>query len=201
MPTDALPSQPSQPPSTSDSSQPTQPVAASTSAASRYPHSVTTAANIPLHISPLSAAPPLPDDTRGRSSGTPQPPATKVARTAPTTPYVPSHLLRFDNPFDPAYNQTRHDALSKLHFPQTPHEEYNFWVSLYYFVCTPQQYRCTCIRLQSFRPSNSPHIQPQQLRFLIHVCTRYLHFSQLVCGLILARSQSLPLHCSRSSSH
>ena len=49
MPTDALPSQPSQPPSTSDPSQSAQPVSASTSAASRYPHSVTTAANIPLH--------------------------------------------------------------------------------------------------------------------------------------------------------
>ena len=109
------------------------------SAASLYPHSVTTAANIPLHISPLSAAPPLPDETRGRSSGTPQPPAAKVARTAPTTPYVPSHLLRFDNPFDPSYNQARHDALSKLRFPQTQHEEYNFWVSLYYFFSTPMQ--------------------------------------------------------------
>ena len=139
MPTDALPSQPSQPPSTSDPSQSTQPASASTSAASRYPHSVTTAANIPLHISPLSAAPPLPDDARGRSSGTPQPPAAKVARTAPTTPYVPSHLLRFDNPFDPAYNQARHDALSKLRFPQTSMRSINFWVSLYYFVSTPMQ--------------------------------------------------------------
>ena len=140
MPTDALPSQPSQPLSTSDPSQPQQSLSTTqSSAASLYPHSVTTAANIPLHISPLSAAPPLPDETRGRSSGTPQPPAAKVARTAPTTPYVPSHLLRFDNPFDPSYNQARHDALSKLRFPQTQHEEYNFWFSLYYFVSTPMQ--------------------------------------------------------------
>ena len=131
MPTDTMPTQPTPLPTTSGS--------ASTSAASLYPHSVTTAANIPINISPLSAAPPLPEESRGRSSGTPQPSAAKMPRTTPISTYTPSHLIRFNNHFDPTYNQARHDALSKLRFPQTQHEEYNFWVSLYYFVSTPMQ--------------------------------------------------------------
>ena len=115
MPTDVLPSQPSQPPSASDPSQPTQPASASACAASLYPHSVTTAANIPLNVNPLSSAPPLPDASRGRSSGTPQQPAEKMARITPSASsagYTPSHLLRFNTHFDPTYNQDRHDVLS-----------------------------------------------------------------------------------------
>ena len=165
LPTDVLPSAP-----------PTDlPSSASAVAASKYPQYVTTAANIPQKppsvttssntpqkISPLVTAPPLPDEDRGRSSGTqssgtPQPPAKKVARVDQPTSYTPSHLLRFTNHFDPTYDQARHDVLSTLRFPTTQYEEYNFWVGLYFFVSTPLQPIALPITLSACNISRDSH--------------------------------------------